>query len=38
MAFEEDVIVDDVEEDSSEEIIPFEYSITSYGADFTLWC
>lgn len=36
MAFQEDVIVDDVEEDSSEEIIPFEYSITSYGADYTV--
>ena len=36
MAFQEDVIVDDVEDDSPEEIMPFEYSITSYGADFTI--
>ena len=36
MAFQEDVIVDDVEDDSPEEVMPFEYSITSYGADFTI--
>lgn len=36
MALQEDVIVDDVEDDSPEEVLPFEYSITSYGADFTI--
>ena len=32
----EDVEVEDVEFDSPEEAIPFEYSITSYGADYTI--
>ena len=38
MALQElqDVIVDDVEDDSPEEVMPFEYSITSYGADYTV--
>ncbi len=32
----DETFVDDVKGDSPEEVIPFEYSITSYEADYTV--